>query len=164
MSNVYTEFLKQAEEADKHDILGSVSLALLQQINFWNIKYTDQFVQSSGITRHMYAMDAIMQVNSAIGILSDVMQDANMDGSPEPKYAIQSSQELIQEKIESSVATLVIAAIRIAQEYEIDLGNAVSKEIEVLTGADMGDTLKQAIIKIMVEMANEEKPDEVEAT
>jgi hypothetical protein len=158
MTDIFDEAIKEAENAELHDILGSTALAVVQNINFWSIAYSDKFIQSSSSLKHLYSMDAVLQASEAVGVLSVVMQEYNKGLLTTPKYAIDSEGQILHEKITYGIATLVIAAIRLAQENEIDLGRAISEEIEVQTGIDMNDALKEAVLHLIQEMMkNKEK-------
>jgi NTP pyrophosphatase (non-canonical NTP hydrolase) len=157
-SELVGTIIENVEAADNEALVGSTSLAILQSIYFWNREYSGAFVGATLEMKHLDDMDAVLMAGTAVGELSDVMHEYNRGLQRNPKYAIDSEEKLQHEKIESGIADLVIAAIRMAQKNEIDLGRAISERIAFHTGVNMGEAIKQIITKLMQE-ARDQRED-----
>lgn len=153
---------KCVEMTEGEDIgaVESTTLAILQDIAFWNHRYTMSFVMSEEQLPHLQSMDAALFAGQGLGMINEALQSMNKGLPPEAAHAIESEVELEHEKIASGSAILVIAALRLAQENGFSLSKAVTDEIKAQTGVDMSHSIRSYIIDAM--KALREGPDETD--
>ncbi|MHA2068955.1 MAG: hypothetical protein ACXABY_31725 [Candidatus Thorarchaeota archaeon] len=147
-------------EDEDIDPVGSTTLAILQDIAFWNHKYTMSFVMSEEHMPYLPTMDAALFAGQGLGMINEALQSMNKGLPPEAAHAIESEVELEHEKIARGSAILVIAALRLAQENGFSLSKAVADEIKVQTGIDMRQSIRSYVIDAMKSL--KEGPDETD--